>query len=312
MRLGLYPADARGGLARRARPTARQQIEERHRHRYEVNNAYRDQLEEAGLVFSGTRPGPRPGRVRRAAPRRAPLLRLDPGAPRAPLPADPPAPAVRGPDRRRDRAAARAPVPDRRDRPAPRAGRGRDRSPSSPMRRSAWPVVAVDATCTAAAGWSRCVATGSGRPATARRRAVRAPGPRASRRRVVLARRRPEGRARLPVGSTATPARAASSSSRPAAATCRARTRSRSRQARAARRRPGWRRRSGRTCHRRTPRPASPARSIHFFLARGLREVERGDFVPSTRRRDMETVLGAVRRPARRRAATAGSRTRRW
>ena len=31
-------------------------VEERHRHRYEVNNAYRDQLEAAGLVFSGTSP----------------------------------------------------------------------------------------------------------------------------------------------------------------------------------------------------------------------------------------------------------------
>ena len=31
-------------------------IEERHRHRYEVNNAYREQLEAAGLVFSGTNP----------------------------------------------------------------------------------------------------------------------------------------------------------------------------------------------------------------------------------------------------------------
>ena len=29
---------------------------ERHRHRYEVNNAYREQLEEAGLVISGTSP----------------------------------------------------------------------------------------------------------------------------------------------------------------------------------------------------------------------------------------------------------------
>ena len=34
----------------------RSEIQERHRHRYEVNNAYRDQLEEAGLVFSGTSP----------------------------------------------------------------------------------------------------------------------------------------------------------------------------------------------------------------------------------------------------------------
>ena len=31
-------------------------ISERHRHRYEVNNAYRAQLEEAGLVMSGTSP----------------------------------------------------------------------------------------------------------------------------------------------------------------------------------------------------------------------------------------------------------------
>jgi CTP synthase len=31
-------------------------VEERHRHRYEVNNSYREQLENAGLVFSGTSP----------------------------------------------------------------------------------------------------------------------------------------------------------------------------------------------------------------------------------------------------------------
>ena len=31
-------------------------VEERHRHRYEVNNSYRGRLEEAGLVFSGTSP----------------------------------------------------------------------------------------------------------------------------------------------------------------------------------------------------------------------------------------------------------------
>ena len=55
MRLGLYPAALReGSIARRVYGDA--QIDERHRHRYEVNNAYRDQLEEAGLVFSGTSP----------------------------------------------------------------------------------------------------------------------------------------------------------------------------------------------------------------------------------------------------------------
>jgi CTP synthase len=31
-------------------------VAERHRHRYEVNNAYREQLSAAGLVFSGTSP----------------------------------------------------------------------------------------------------------------------------------------------------------------------------------------------------------------------------------------------------------------
>ena len=31
-------------------------MQERHRHRYEVNDAYREQLEQAGLVFSGTHP----------------------------------------------------------------------------------------------------------------------------------------------------------------------------------------------------------------------------------------------------------------
>ncbi|MFC6285372.1 CTP synthase [Nocardioides sp. GCM10027113] len=55
MRLGLYPAALReGSVVRKAYGAAT--IEERHRHRYEVNNAYRDQLEAAGLVFSGVNP----------------------------------------------------------------------------------------------------------------------------------------------------------------------------------------------------------------------------------------------------------------
>ena len=55
MRLGLYSADlADGSLAREAYGEA--QVRERHRHRYEVNNAYREQLAAAGLVFSGTNP----------------------------------------------------------------------------------------------------------------------------------------------------------------------------------------------------------------------------------------------------------------
>ena len=56
MRLGLYPADLMpGSVVAKAYAGARQ-VHERHRHRYEVNNAYRDQLEQAGLVFSGLSP----------------------------------------------------------------------------------------------------------------------------------------------------------------------------------------------------------------------------------------------------------------
>ncbi len=55
MRLGLYPAAlAEGSLA--AEVYGANSISERHRHRYEVNNAYRQQLSEAGLVFSGLNP----------------------------------------------------------------------------------------------------------------------------------------------------------------------------------------------------------------------------------------------------------------
>ncbi|HWI31759.1 MAG TPA: CTP synthase [Microbacterium sp.] len=55
MRLGLYPAELVGGsLAAELYGAAR--VSERHRHRYEVNNAYRDALSTAGLVFSGLSP----------------------------------------------------------------------------------------------------------------------------------------------------------------------------------------------------------------------------------------------------------------
>ncbi len=55
MRLGLYPAKlAEGSLVREA--YGEPYVDERHRHRYEVSNAYRSQLEGAGLVFSGTSP----------------------------------------------------------------------------------------------------------------------------------------------------------------------------------------------------------------------------------------------------------------
>jgi CTP synthase len=55
MRLGSYPASLeRGSVVAEAYGST--DITERHRHRYEVNNIYRDRLEEAGMVFSGTSP----------------------------------------------------------------------------------------------------------------------------------------------------------------------------------------------------------------------------------------------------------------
>jgi CTP synthase len=55
MRLGLYPAVLKEGSHARAAYGAAK-VDERHRHRYEVNNAYRDRLEAAGMVFSGLSP----------------------------------------------------------------------------------------------------------------------------------------------------------------------------------------------------------------------------------------------------------------
>ena len=55
MRLGLYKAALTpGSLA--AAVYGSELIEERHRHRYEVNNTYRQQIADAGLSFSGTSP----------------------------------------------------------------------------------------------------------------------------------------------------------------------------------------------------------------------------------------------------------------
>ena len=55
MRLGLYEAKLeKGSLA--AEIYGSESASERHRHRYEVNNHYRDQIGQSGLVFSGTSP----------------------------------------------------------------------------------------------------------------------------------------------------------------------------------------------------------------------------------------------------------------
>ncbi len=55
MRLGAYPATLEAGsiVAEAYQST---HVSERHRHRYEVNNSYRDQIAQSGLRFSGTSP----------------------------------------------------------------------------------------------------------------------------------------------------------------------------------------------------------------------------------------------------------------
>ncbi|WP_053736753.1 CTP synthase [Nocardia sp. NRRL S-836] len=55
MRLGAYPAQLTPGSVV-ANAYGATEVSERHRHRYEVNNAYRGKLADAGLVFSGTSP----------------------------------------------------------------------------------------------------------------------------------------------------------------------------------------------------------------------------------------------------------------
>ena len=55
MRLGMFTAIlASGSLV--SEIYGDREVSERHRHRYEVNNSYRDQIAESGMVFSGTSP----------------------------------------------------------------------------------------------------------------------------------------------------------------------------------------------------------------------------------------------------------------
>lgn len=55
MRLGAYPAILEAGSVV-ARAYGETEVSERHRHRYEVNNTYRDKIAKSGLKFSGTSP----------------------------------------------------------------------------------------------------------------------------------------------------------------------------------------------------------------------------------------------------------------
>lgn len=55
MRLGTYPAHLKKGTIARGAYKS-EMVQERHRHRYEINNKYVSDLEKAGLVFSGASP----------------------------------------------------------------------------------------------------------------------------------------------------------------------------------------------------------------------------------------------------------------
>ena len=55
LRLGSYPCEIQSGSTMQ-RCYGTTHIDERHRHRYEFNNLYRDQLESFGLVLSGISP----------------------------------------------------------------------------------------------------------------------------------------------------------------------------------------------------------------------------------------------------------------
>ena len=55
MRLGSYPCKVSPGTILE-KAYNQSQIEERHRHRYEFNNDYREQMKDAGLTISGTSP----------------------------------------------------------------------------------------------------------------------------------------------------------------------------------------------------------------------------------------------------------------
>ena len=55
MRLGIYPCNLLDGT-KAAQAYGKQEIFERHRHRFEFNNAYRERLQEGGLIASGLSP----------------------------------------------------------------------------------------------------------------------------------------------------------------------------------------------------------------------------------------------------------------
>lgn len=56
LRLGLYPCELKENTVTAAAYGRAQRIDERHRHRYEFNNEYREIFESHGFTFSGLSP----------------------------------------------------------------------------------------------------------------------------------------------------------------------------------------------------------------------------------------------------------------
>ena len=54
--------------------------------------------------------------------------------------------------------------------------------------------------------------------------------------------------------------------------------------------------------------PGITTEQIHYFLARGLREADRGDFTPAHEEADMDDAVGALRRAAGRLPGRSGAR----
>ena len=59
MRLGAYPCSIQDESSMAYRAYGQMEISERHRHRYEFNNDYREKLQAAGLTLSGLSPNGR-------------------------------------------------------------------------------------------------------------------------------------------------------------------------------------------------------------------------------------------------------------
>jgi CTP synthase len=84
MRLGAYPANLlKGTIAQKAyfgstksmtKSAGKYTISERHRHRYEVNNDYKEKLEKAGMVFSGMSPDGRLCEIAELSPNKHPFM----------------------------------------------------------------------------------------------------------------------------------------------------------------------------------------------------------------------------------------------